>query len=475
MDITHADMDTRWILKQLSQHPLVKAGIITPPQMGEDTTQSPSQGQGEVDPSTGKQRIPDPKQEEEEKKKLAEMMMQMSFSNNGDGWFVHIFGDDADRLVKNLREKRRVHKQLRDEIDEAIQAIRIMKRLEVERTLHVLPWVDQHRDTIDSIGLNDRDLKALRKFGPSREISLRQACLAWEGANEIITKLSQIETDWDGDQRGLWVEAMKKRDGARRQWSSTLHQADILNKTEAIWLNKAVDVLQQGPLSSRDIVGKMLDVGAPKKGLSTSKIGQLMKTYGPEYDIVKIHRQIWGVAHPDGGIIFKDLWAYAAGFLDADGYITITKRGEPRAGIIATGERGRIHCEQLHKSLNCGVLQLNLKVHKNSKRSQHRLQFYSAADLKKLLKGVGTHLCLKRQQADAVLEYLELRGRDGDLISKRRSELERLVKWCNWSDVKGPELLVEWGVDEADIAAWGQTDPELIRLVDDAERITEVI
>ena len=43
--------------------------------------------------------------------------------------------------------------------------------------------------------------------------------------------------------------------------------------------------------------------------------------------------------------------------LDADGYITITERGEPRAGFIATGERGRMHCEELHKHIGAGVLQ----------------------------------------------------------------------------------------------------------------------
>lgn len=465
--------ETQWIMKQLSQHPLIKSGIITPPRMGEDTEPSVSQGEGQVPPTSGTT-PKNPKQEEDEKKKLAEMMMQMSFSNNGDGWFEYYFNNDADTLVKNLRGKRRIHKHLREEIDSAINAIRIMKRLEVERTLHLLPWVDEHRGTIDSIGLNDRDLKALRKFGESREVSLRQACHAWEGANEVIAKLSQVEGEWDKEQRALWVEAMQKRKDAKKQWSSTLHQADVLNKTEAIWLNKAIDTLNNGPLSSRDIVSLMLDNGAPKKGLTTSKIGQLMKTYGPEYDIVKTSSR-WEISPPDGGIIFKDLWAYAAGFLDADGYITITKRGEPRAGIIATGSRGRLHCEQLHKSLGCGVLQLDLKVHKNSKRSQHRLQFYSMSDLKKLLKGVKPHLRLKKQQAGAVLELLDLRGREGDIISKRKTELHNIVKWANWSDVKGAELLAEWGVSEDEVQSWGQADPELIQLVDDANKISEAI
>jgi hypothetical protein len=68
----------------------------------------------------------------------------------------------------------------------------------------------------------------------------------------------------------------------------------------------------------------------------------------------------------------------------ADGYITITGRGEPRAGFVATGQRGRSHCEQLHKTLDCGVLQLDQKISKTSNRTQHRLQFYSKGDIEKL-------------------------------------------------------------------------------------------
>ena len=168
-------------------------------------------------------------------------------------------------------------------------------------------------------------------------------------------------------------------------------------------------------------------------------------------------------------LLLKDPWAYAAGFLDADGYITITKRGEPRAGMIATGARGKLHCEQMYKTLGCGVLQLDLKIHKNSRRSQHRLQFYGAADLRQLLKGVLPHLRLKKTQAKAVLELLDLRGRGSDIVKNRRLDLYRIVKYANWEDVKGKELLDEWKVDEQGLASMQAVDPEVIRLVDDAE------
>ena len=82
---------------------------------------------------------------------------------------------------------------------------------------------------------------------------------------------------------------------------------------------------------------------------------------------------------------------------------------------------------------------------------------------------------MKKQQAQCVLELLDLRGRDGDIISKRRTELERMVKWENWKDVKAEELLREWNVEEADVLSWFQRDPDTIQLLDDADTLIEAI
>ena len=152
------------------------------------------------------------------------------------------------------------------------------------------------------------------------------------------------------------------------------------------------------------------------------------------------------------GLIIKDPWAYAAGFLDADGYITITKRGEPRAGFIATGQRGRIHCEQLQKILDCGVLQLDQKVYKDGQRSQHRLQFYSKGDIRKLLNGISPFLKMKKTQAKAVLAFIE------EDESMKKEELKKIVRYYNWSDDtnKANALLSEWGVAADDIGKWAE-------------------
>lgn len=458
---------------------LRKAGTISSPDIG-DGSPTQSQGEGELAAPTAIPQ-PDAKQQEEEKKKIQDVvtqqqpiqpMQQLKSAMPHNGWFQSIFGKDAESMVKELRMARRVRKDMRGDIDLAIDAIRIAKREEVETTLKSIPWADNHLSSIRALGVSDRNLHSLRKHGATREISLRRACSMWEKANDVITKLSQIEGDFNQDQLQLWLDSRQMRKDAKSQWKKTLHPIDDIKKQEAIWLTRSSNVLsERGPLSSNEIYNS---IGSPKH-LTIRKMASLLKMHGVEYDIEKIGTN-YGIIRDDT-VIVKDIWAYAAGFLDADGYITITKRGEPRAGFVATGGRGKLHCEQLYKSLGCGVLQTDLKVHKNSKRSQHRLQFYGADDLRKLLNGISPHLQMKKNQANAVLHLLDLRGSKSNLVKSRREELYRVVKWENWKDVpeEREKLLKEWKVEEHEVLAWGQRDNEVIRLVDDIHRIERLI
>jgi len=435
--VKEADSGRYWVTQQLLQHPLLKSGLILDEEL--DVTPQYSPVLEKSDTST----------------------------LSPTGWFDGTFGVDANQLVKDLRRRRRVHKGYREEIDDTISLIRTLKSMEVDSLLSSIPWIDGYEQTVKSLGLSDRDLKSLRKFAERREVSLKQACIQWDNANGVLTKLSQLN-DLDSDQQTLWSEAVEKRNEAKKMWRHTLHQTDTLSKDEGVWLSSAAELLlEKGPMGSRQIVERIIKYDARNKGLTPQKMGALLKMYGSEHDIVK-NGSRWESEGMNHDLLLKDPWAYAAGFLDADGYITITKRGEPRAGMIATGTRGRLHCEQMYKTLGCGVLQLDLKIHKNSRRSQHRLQFYGADDLRKLLKGVLPHLQLKTTQANAVLELLDLRGRSSDIAKNRRVDLYRVVKYANWQDVNGKELLEEWKVDEQDLASMEAVDPEVIRLVDDA-------
>ena len=235
------------------------------------------------------------------------------------------------------------------------------------------PWCDTHSETIRELGLSDNNMKALRKFGESRNVSLQRACHQWEKADEALKTLDEYEDVWGDEEKKAWVNAMDSRRDARKMWKTTLHQMDRLTYKEKEILRKSASVLSmKGEMQGRTLFENLMHDGVPDRNMTSMKLAKLISLYGEEVDIIAGAARGTFVKIDRSGLIIKDPWAYAAGFLDADGYITITKRGEPRAGFIATGTRGRIHCEQLQKTLDCGVLQLDQKVYKKSQRSQHR-------------------------------------------------------------------------------------------------------
>ena len=372
-----------------------------------------------------------------------------TFSVSGDGWFEDNLGVSATEIVSRLRKARRHNKDEKHDIDSLIQDVRTLKAMEVEMTLNSVDWANDYLNEIRNFDLSDKSLKSLRKFHDSRKVGLVKACLMWRNADETLKMLNEHEEVWGDEERKTWVDAMSMKKDARKMWKSTLSQMDRLTDKEQETISKCVNLLKMnGPMSARALFES--DKIEKMPGLTANKLSKLLSLYGEEVDIVSGAQRGTFVKMDKHGLVLKDPYAYAAGFLDADGYITITKRGEPRAGFIATGTRGRIHCEELRKVLDCGVLQLDQKVYKDSQRSQHRLQFYSKSDIKKLLDKIMPHLQMKKTQAKAVLAFIE------EPDSMRKEELKRVVRYSNWSDdkAKSQTLLAEWGVSADDVAKW---------------------
>ncbi len=377
--------------------------------------------------------------------------MNELFSNTGEGWFETHLGCTASDIVKRLRKSRRYNKQQKHEIDDIINDIRVIKALEFEKTLDMYDWIGNYTDVVRSFSPSEKDMKALRKFGDVRQVNLIRACNQWKKSDEIISMLEKHEGVWGDDEKDSWVKAMEERADARLMWKNTLHQMERLTDKEATALHKSSELLQKmGPMTARSIFENLHEKNILHKTMTPMKLSKLLSMYGEEVDIMSGATRSTFVKMDSTGLILKDPFAYASGFLDADGYITITGRGEPRAGFIATGTRGRAHCEHLRKTLGCGVLQLDQKIYKDGQRSQHRLQFYSKNDIKKLLTALMPHLEMKKTQAKAVLAYID------ESDSMRKEELKKLVKYSNWSDdtTKAESLLAEWGVDVDAVAKW---------------------
>jgi hypothetical protein len=372
------------------------------------------------------------------------------FAPTGEGWFEDRIGKSANEIIRDLRKARRVLKEDKVEIDALIASIRALKSAEVDATLSRLEWAPPHIETMRKMGLSDKDMRSLRLFGDSRKASLVRACSVWEAAEDSLAKLDEFSDVWGEEERNAWVNAMQQKQDARKMWSNALHQFETLSKEQQNWLHMAKEeVEEKGAMSARAITSNLVEKGVSR--ITAGRMSKLLTMYGEEVNIVKGHRKGEFISMSREGLVLKDPWAYAAGFLDADGYITITERGEPRAGFIATGDRGRMHCEELHKNVGAGILQLDQKVYKDGQRSQHRVSFYSKDDLTKLLDNITPHLRMKDMQAKAVKAYIREKN------PLRKTQLKRFVQFSNRDGTdKGEESLREWGVDRDTVMSWAE-------------------
>lgn len=372
------------------------------------------------------------------------------FAKNGDGWFESKYGTDANTIIRMCRKMRRHDKAFREEYDGIIKDIRRVKAMEVDLTIKSLSWADGMEDVIRNIGLDDRSLKALRKFGESRSNSLQKACHQYLKAVTVLQHLND-KMDWDTDDQQNWVDANSMKKDAQKMWKNTLHQIDGLKKTDVAALQFASNLLQkEGALGSREIVRR--GYGTLHKSMTAGKMSSLLKMYGEEVDVYKGSERHTFVKQGTNGFIVKDMWAYTAGFVDADGSIFISERGDPRVTIVASGDNGFTHCEELQKMIGCGRLVSDQKLAKNTIKPVHRLIFSSKDDIREILKGVLPHLKLKSLQAKAVLNYIEEKD------SMRKTELYQLVTYNNWKEHKNKaaSLLDKWGLNADTIGGFAE-------------------
>jgi len=222
-----------------------------------------------------------------------------------------------------------------------------------------------------------------------------------------LKMLDQFTDVWGEHESQAWATAMQSKTDAKKMWRSTLHQSKRLTQKEQDTLTKASHILQlEGALSSRRLQERMLDQSILHKSMTAGKLSKLLSMYGEEYDIISGPKKGTFVKMDDDGIIIKNPWSYAADFLESDGFIKISERGEVSLGFISPGKRGKVHCEQLHKMIQGGSLQLNRKISKQH-TTQHRLIFSMDNEVSNILKNMLPYLSSKKEQAEYVLEKME--------------------------------------------------------------------
>ena len=335
-----------------------------------------------------------------------------AFSNTGNGWFETHLGCTASEFVDRLRKMRREHKEVKDDIDLLIEDVRTLKALEVKTTLKNISWAQGKESTIKQLGVSDRDLKSLRRFGETRHVGLMQACNMWDSADTSLKMLDEFSDVWGDEEAAAWASAMQSKSDAKKMWRSTLHQSERLTQKEQDTLSKAAEMLQRdGALSSRVLQERMLDASILHKSMTTGKLSKLLSMYGEEYDIISGPKKGTFVKMDDNGIIIKNPWSYAADFLESDGYVKVSERGDVSVGFVSMGVRGKVHCEQLHKSIGYGKLQLNQKVPKQPSY-QHRLVFKNQSEVHDVLSKMVPYLSHREDEVRDILSKMETLKQD---------------------------------------------------------------
>ena len=143
-------------------------------------------------------------------------------------------------------------------------------------------------------------------------------------------------------------------------------------------------------------------------------------------------------------MIKKNIWAYTAAFIDSDGYITLDRNMNPRVGLVATGERGKVFMKEMHKSIGYGRMHLDQKSPQDT-RLINRLNFYSQADVSALLTKCLPHFRLKKGNAKLLLELIRMKKshKKADWYKERCDEIFKLMKWENHKDHVGFDWLKE--------------------------------
>ena len=140
----------------------------------------------------------------------------------------------------------------------------------------------------------------------------------------------------------------------------------------------------------------------------------------------------------------------------------------PRIGMIATGYRGKAFFTELESEFKCGRLHLDQKAGENN-RSQHRLNFYSQADIGTILDKCLPHLRMKQKQGQLLLEAIRIKKhhKKSDWAKPRLEEIFKLMKYENWKDARNTTEFEKYGIDPEVVVKYH--DNCKMELMDDIE------
>ena len=330
-----------------------------------------------------------------------------------------IEGKDIPALIKGMRKYRRTLKG-----DTKIAFTKSIDNLiddysdYLNKCIDSIYWVKKYKIPLRQMNYDENKLIKLN------------AITSEERKREVVDVLCKY---WEADieRKGLmfgkeYAVLTKEMKLLKKQFTQLLKETPISASPKDTIKKAILDTVCDNPgISSREIHDSL------PRNLYNRSSPQIIAKLAAEQNITNVD----GMHYKINDDIKKNIWAYTAAFIDSDGYITMDKNHNPRVGLVATGNRGKAFMLEMHKSLGMGRLHLDQKSPQDT-RLINRLNFYSGADIKKLLTKCLPHFKLKKKNASVLLELIKIKkeNKKEDWYGVRKDELFKLMKYYNHSD-----------------------------------------
>ena len=348
-------------------------------------------------------------------------------------------------LVKELRQTRRSLKgDIRVKFGGAIENIvkEYSNHLNDIQKCNELYWLHKYHSPLRQMKFNESDLYKLCevKDRQTRSLVVDSLCKHWE---------AQLEIKGLGYGTG-YGQLMKTMSSAKKEFREIIKGLDDVNKGRKSLSSQLENHILKSVCNNQGISAREIHEALPVK-LYKSTTPNMIHKRANKLGITRVEGQYFKL--PDE--IKKDIYAYTAGMIDSDGYITMDSNFNPRIAITATGDRGKAFCIELQKALGFGKLHLDQKSPQDT-RSVQRLAFYSQRDIGELLSKCGHHLRMKGAQSDALLEVVRIKKNfKKEIWAKDRIlELFKIIKYENHKDASNTWEFDKYNIDPTEIAKY---------------------
>jgi len=340
-------------------------------------------------------------------------------------------GQTIPDLIKKMRKARRQLKgEHRVKMAKSIDTIIEAYSEHISKCVDSIYWISPYKVPLLKMKFNEKDLNKLNKIDDlsTRRQIVDSLCKMWEAS------LNQDGMALSKEYAKLEKEIRLARKEFREIIKSVSDQSLVKSKKNRTY-DFVLDTICENPgIGINQIYDRL------PNSLHKSAFPRIIKGMIKKMEVGEVEGSHYKL--PD--MLKKNIWAYTAAFIDSDGYITMDRSHNPRVGLVATGDRGRVFMEEIHKDIGFGKLHLNQKSPQDT-RPVNRLNFYSQDDVYNLLTKCLPHLRMKKGNAELLLELVRMKKgfKKQSWYKDRCEEIFKLMKWENHKDHVGFDFAKE--------------------------------